>query len=148
VRGGRLAGISLTAPWWVAGGWALDLFLGFSTRPHKDLDIGIARRDVSTVCRSLNEWEFHEARAGTLTPLTPGDAPRAEVNSLAAIRRTAIGIRYLAPEIQLLYKARPIRNQDQLDCDRVAGGLDRAAREWLRASLASMDPHHVWLSLL
>jgi hypothetical protein len=28
-------------PWWVAGGWALDLFVGHQSRSHKDLDIGI-----------------------------------------------------------------------------------------------------------
>lgn len=28
-------------PWWVAGGWAVDLYLGKVTRAHKDLDMGI-----------------------------------------------------------------------------------------------------------
>lgn len=31
--------------WYVAGGWAIDLFLGRVTRPHKDIDVCIARRD-------------------------------------------------------------------------------------------------------
>lgn len=25
-------------PWWVAGGWAVDLFIGRPTRPHKDIE--------------------------------------------------------------------------------------------------------------
>ena len=29
--------------WWVAGGWALDLFLGRMTRPHHDVDVAILR---------------------------------------------------------------------------------------------------------
>jgi Aminoglycoside-2''-adenylyltransferase len=36
-------------PWWIAGGWALDLFLGKGTRAHKDLDIGIFRKDAAIV---------------------------------------------------------------------------------------------------
>jgi hypothetical protein len=31
----------LGTPWWVAGEWALELFLGKVTRAHTDLDIGI-----------------------------------------------------------------------------------------------------------
>ncbi|MGH9027589.1 MAG: nucleotidyltransferase domain-containing protein, partial [Acidimicrobiia bacterium] len=27
----------LRATWWIAGGWALDLFLGRQTRTHEDL---------------------------------------------------------------------------------------------------------------
>jgi hypothetical protein len=33
------------APWHVAGGWAIDLFLGRQRRAHKDWDVSIARAD-------------------------------------------------------------------------------------------------------
>ncbi|HEV2736058.1 MAG TPA: hypothetical protein VGV85_14520, partial [Longimicrobiaceae bacterium] len=33
------------APWCVAGGWALDLFLGRATRPHADVDLALFRDD-------------------------------------------------------------------------------------------------------
>jgi hypothetical protein len=36
---------SLRRPWFVVGGWALDLFLGRETRSHKDIDIAIFRED-------------------------------------------------------------------------------------------------------
>ena len=26
-------------PWWIAGGWAIDLALGRSTRAHGDVDV-------------------------------------------------------------------------------------------------------------
>jgi len=26
--------------WWIAGGWAIDLFLRRTTRPHADIEIG------------------------------------------------------------------------------------------------------------
>ncbi len=36
---------SYAAPWAIAGGWAIDLFLGVETRPHSDVDIAVLRRD-------------------------------------------------------------------------------------------------------
>lgn len=176
---------ALRAPWWVAGGWALDLFLGKVTRAHNDLDIGIARKDAAMVTAALSGWEMFEARDGVLSLLALGDAPRAEVNSLwcrrtnagqwelelmldvtdreswvfrrdpritcplsRAIRRNPEGIAYLAPEIQLLYKARATRARDQVDFDHVVPHLDRDARTWLRNSLILVDPKHVWNSML
>ncbi len=31
--------------WFIAGGWAIDLFLGKVTRPHQDIEIAIFRKD-------------------------------------------------------------------------------------------------------
>jgi hypothetical protein len=73
---------TLTAPWWVAGGWALDLYAGAQSRPHGDLDVGVLRRDVRNVLAVLSSWEVFEVRAGALAPLNAGDEPRTEVNSL------------------------------------------------------------------
>lgn len=33
------------APWGIAGGWALDLFIGHESRSHADIDIAILRAD-------------------------------------------------------------------------------------------------------
>jgi hypothetical protein len=162
-------------PWWVAGGRALDIFLGKVTRVHKDLDIGIFRKDVASVL------EFY----GALTRLVEGDVPRAEINSLwckranaahwelelmldecdgefwvlrrdarirrllsSAIRCNPEGITYLAPEIQLLYKARATRAKDQADFEQVVSHLTHDARTWLRESLKSIEPAHPWIPLL
>src|SRR5262245_32061357 len=73
---------SLSVPWWVAGGWALDLFAGHQSRLHGDLDIGILRRDVLQVLTALRSWECFEAKGGVLTRLQEGVVPRADVNSL------------------------------------------------------------------
>ena len=35
----------LPVPWWVGGGWAIDLFVGRVTRDHQDVDLAIARTD-------------------------------------------------------------------------------------------------------
>jgi aminoglycoside-2''-adenylyltransferase len=75
-----LAGVN--RPWWIAGGWALDLFLGFQTRAHDDLDVGVLRRNVLEVTAHLCGWEFFEARSQALYRLAVGEAPRAEVNSM------------------------------------------------------------------
>lgn len=77
----------LSVPWWIAGGWALDLFLGQVSRSHADIDVGIFRADALQVCTSLSKWEFFEAHNGALTPLDAGTAPRAAVNSLWCRRR-------------------------------------------------------------
>jgi hypothetical protein len=45
---------SLDAPWWIAGGWSLDLFLGTQLRPHKYLDPG-HERDWDAVVPQLDE---------------------------------------------------------------------------------------------
>ena len=58
------------------------------------------------------------------------------------------GIRYLAPEIQLLYKAKAVRPHDQDDFERVVPKLNTAARAWLRDSLMRTSPGHSWLTLL
>jgi hypothetical protein len=176
---------ALRTPWWVAGGWALDLYLGQVTRAHKDLDIGIFRKDAAIVLATLPGWEVFEAKDGVLSRLAVSDAPRAAVNSLwckrtnaaqwelelmidesdgefwvfrrdprisyplsSAVRRNPEGIAFLAPEIQLLYKARATRAQDQADFDHVVPHLALDARTWLLESLRIMDPEHAWISVL
>jgi hypothetical protein len=73
---------SFSLPWWIAGGWALDLFLDKVTRAHGDIDVGILRRDTVNACTTLCEWEIFEPHAGFLTLLDPGAAPSKGVNSL------------------------------------------------------------------
>ena len=48
--------------WWVAGGWALDLFLGRQTRPHFDIDVAVARADQPLLQSYLNTMEFWAIR--------------------------------------------------------------------------------------
>jgi hypothetical protein len=53
-------------PWFVAGGWAIDLFIGKQTRPHTDLEIGIFREDQQALKSYLADWEFWKAVSGSL----------------------------------------------------------------------------------
>jgi hypothetical protein len=34
--------------WWVAGGWAIDAWIGRATREHEDLEISILREDQAS----------------------------------------------------------------------------------------------------
>lgn len=45
-------------PWWIAGGWAIDLFLDNHTREHEDLDIAILREDGPAFREYLLSWEL------------------------------------------------------------------------------------------
>lgn len=56
------------------------------------------------------------------------------------------GIRYLRPEIQLLHKARGLRDKDQADFDAAWPLLDASAARWLRDAVALAHPDHPWLA--
>ncbi len=60
--------------WWVAGGWAIDVFLGRQTRTHADIDAAVLRSEHPRLAGLQPEWELHIADDGSLTPW-PGDAP-------------------------------------------------------------------------
>jgi ribosomal protein S18 acetylase RimI-like enzyme len=52
---------------WVAGGWALDLFLGRQTRPHVDTDIVIRRADQARIAEGFPGWEMFRTHAPGLS---------------------------------------------------------------------------------
>jgi hypothetical protein len=54
--------------WWVAGGFAVDLFLGRETRHHGDIDVATLRRDVEALRQLLDAYEFFIAHDGRLIP--------------------------------------------------------------------------------
>lgn len=57
------------APWWIAGGWGIDLWLGEQTREHVDLDVAVLRRDQHVFRETLSDWDLHVATApGVLSP--------------------------------------------------------------------------------
>ncbi|HEV8228322.1 MAG TPA: amino acid transporter [Candidatus Limnocylindria bacterium] len=56
------------APWWIAGGWALDLFIGHETRSHVDTDVAILRRDQHLFRERLGSWDVRIAHEGELLP--------------------------------------------------------------------------------
>jgi hypothetical protein len=61
-------------PWWFAGGWAIDLFVGHTRRGHADLDIGCFREDVIAMLDALADWDVHASGGGRRVPLERGAA--------------------------------------------------------------------------
>jgi len=59
---------ALQAPWWLAGGWAVDAFVGRTTRGHGDIDIAVLRRDQPYLWALLRTWDIRVAHDGVLTP--------------------------------------------------------------------------------
>jgi hypothetical protein len=54
------------------------------------------------------------------------------------------GIPYLAPEIQLFYKARNPRPKDETDFTAVLPHLSQPQQQWLSSALARTYGHHPW----
>lgn len=60
-----------TVPWWICGGWAIELWIGRPVRPHSDLEIGCFRDDLRAVLESFPNWEIAVARQKVLTVFDP-----------------------------------------------------------------------------
>ena len=67
----------VTAPWAVAGGWALDLWLGEQTREHGDLEIALPSVFFGEIQARLEGLglEFFAIDDGQVIALAPGEAP-------------------------------------------------------------------------
>jgi len=61
----------MPVPWWIAGGWALDLFVGRTTRAHEDIDVLILRRDQLAVQKHLSDWHLFKTKQPTTPHLAP-----------------------------------------------------------------------------
>lgn len=180
--GAILAGCPV--PWWVAGGWALDLFLGHPTRDHADIDVAISRGDALQLQQHLTGWRlFAVDPPGNLRPWKRGELLEPPVHDLwcsrdpgfwelqlmlheedggqwiyrrnpeirlplhEAYRMTPDGIRYIRPELQLLFKAKAPRPKDHQDFARVWPALAGAERTMLRDLLRREYPGgHSWLT--
>jgi hypothetical protein len=179
----------LSVPWFVCGGWAIDLFAGRQTREHSDLEIGIFREDQLAIREHFLDWHPGKVVDGpdgpTIVPWyegewlmlpihqvklykdgflprefefmlndTDGDLwqfrrmPAITMPKQRLVRVTDDAIFYVAPEVQLLFKARIMRDHDRSDFDLALPLLNSEERTWLRSSLAAFLPGHEWLQSL
>ena len=176
----------MPCPWWIVGGYAIELAIGRPVRGHSDIDVLVLRPDQLHVQQALHGWEWWAADPpGTLRPWRPGEHLPAAIHdiwcrpgagqpwrtqmmtdesgdgdwisrrdpairrSLAGIGRvTRDGIPYLAPEIQLFYKAKNPRLKDETDFTAVLPCLARAQRRWLSDALARTYGEHPWRNRL
>lgn len=81
------------------------------------------------------EWRFR-----------PDQRIRRSIDDLCL--HTTDGIPYIAPEIQLLHKARHHRPKDERDLRHVHDRLTPAQRAWLRGMLEHLLPADPWISRL
>jgi hypothetical protein len=82
-----LAGV--TVPWYVAGGWAIDLFLGTQTRAHSDLEIAVPASAFAAIRAALPDHEFDVVGDGRRWPL---DSPAFRVMFQTWAREPATGV--------------------------------------------------------
>lgn len=72
-----------SCPWWIAGGWAIDLHLGRQTRHHEDTDVLVLRDDQLAMQDALAGWDLHAADPpGSLRPWRPGEVLPAAVHDV------------------------------------------------------------------
>jgi len=171
--------------WFVAGGWAIDLYLEKETRPHKDIEITIFRQDQFALQNYLDGWVLKKAVNGTLLVWNRGERlespiheihcffDKAESQSLEVLlneidgdkwlyRRNIkvtkplsklhltsnLGMKFLCPEVVLLYKSKRPRLKDEQDFEAVLDYLDVRSKEWLKNALAVCYSEHHWLERL
>jgi Aminoglycoside-2''-adenylyltransferase len=65
----RLAGVGV--PWYVAGGWAVDLHLGGALRQHDDLEIAVPAAHFAAIADRFPDLTFYVAGDGEVVPLDP-----------------------------------------------------------------------------
>jgi hypothetical protein len=71
------------APWYVAAGWAIDLFLGGKRRDHEDLEIAIPAAALPEFVDALDGFEIYAVRVpgkGIFTPLAEAGPGLAETH--------------------------------------------------------------------
>jgi Aminoglycoside-2''-adenylyltransferase len=149
---------SLTVPYWIIGGWAIDLAVGRVTRDHADVDVMMLERDKHALWNDLTgadveptgapgpgHFVLHSDRLplptdvflsrATGTSLVYRRGGRSVTRALAGITRCRDGIPYLAPEVVLLFKARSKAAKDQHDVEIALPLLDAGQRSWLDDTL-------------
>jgi hypothetical protein len=177
----RLSGTD--ARWYVVAGWALDLFAGRQSRPHRDTDIGVPSESFPVIRESFAEYDFDVVDSGRRWPLAsdvfastfqtwlrdpetgsyhldvfrdPHDGSEwlcrrdesIRMPYTELIRYSATGIPYMTPEVVLLFKAKGLREKDQLDFDATLPRLSAPQVDWLRVNLQLIHPGHVWIGRL
>ena len=182
----RIVFESFKQQWWIAGGWAIDLFLKKQTRHHDDIDILISRDDQHEMQSLLKDWDVWVADPpGTLRPLKHGEVIKKGLQDIwvrktptdpwqiqimlfdveqnewifkrdESIRRsldsitikTAEGLMLLAPEVQLLYKSKSLREKDQKDFESVLPAMSNVQRDWLKSVLIKVyQDGHEWIGV-
>lgn len=81
----------VSVPWYVAGGWAIDLYRGEQTREHEDLEIAVpgTAEGFGAVRAALSGYNFEVVGSGRIWPL---DSPAFEVMNQTWVSDPATGV--------------------------------------------------------
>jgi hypothetical protein len=173
-------------PWWIAGGWAIELFVSRKLRDHEDIELGLLREDQFRLREHLRDWQWCKAvtindagawvewradekielplfqlkadRGGEEIEFMLNDPEHGHLlcrrnHTIAlplerAICRTCDGIPYLAPEMQLLYKAKHHREKDEADFGDAIEVMSDEQRRWLKNGLTAWNAGDPWIARL
>ena len=73
---------TVSRPWCVVGGWALDLWLGEKTREHDDIEFTMLRDDFREFRHAFGDLDMYTAKAGVLTFLPVGQIPGLDIQQV------------------------------------------------------------------
>lgn len=174
-------------PWFVSGGWAIDMFVNQVTREHSDIEIGLFREHQRALRAQLGGWrltksDFLRPEGAAWVPWNDDDwvaAPLFQVQAWgtddqepaydfflndtvegrwqfgrvpaitlpieAIVLRTPAGVPFLAPEIQLAYKAKHDLPKNEHDFAIALPHLSAQQRSWLAMALEAAYGRHSWL---
>jgi len=171
--------------WFIAGGWAIDLYLEKITRPHEDIEIAIFRQDQIALQNYLDGWVLKKAVNGKLSVWNRDERLELPIHEIHCFKETAepqslevllnetdgdewlyrrnvkatkplskfyltsnLGMKFLCPEVVLLYKSKRPRLKDEQDFEAVVEYLDVESKEWLKNTLIVCYSEHHWLQKL
>lgn len=75
----------VSAPWYIVGGLALDIWHGCETRAHEDLEFCVLRKDFETFRNVFSAFEIYTAHDGAVVRLANSDEPAAEIEQLSIL---------------------------------------------------------------
>jgi len=137
------------APWCVAGGWALDLWLRRWTRVHADVELAVFRQDQALLHTHFPDWTFIARIDGRSEAWRPGNVLELPVHEIHARSPDGRTLEFLLNERDdtnwTLFKSKSPRDKDEADFHAAQAALRREQRLWLRSALLVCDPHHRWL---
>jgi hypothetical protein len=171
--------------WFVAGGWAIDLFLEQETRSHQDIEVAIFRQDQLALHSYFDGWRlqkivngervvwyedewlelptheihcFNETAQPSQIEVLLNESNETEWlyrrnqrvrRSLSKVQlESRAGVKFLCPEIVLLYKSKNPQAKDEQDFRSIVRYLGAESKKWLEDAIKVCDSQHRWLRSL